>query len=101
MKPGCRIGSEVSLPSVISFGNRAIVSRVRNKKTGGASDVRDSEFLTELWRFRERPGHKATYQSNKFGFSKWAEIGVFGFELFLLFGLAIPVTVDIDPYQLL
>jgi signal transduction histidine kinase len=30
------------------------VSRVRNKTAGGVSDVRDSEFLTELWRFREK-----------------------------------------------
>ncbi|MBD3675718.1 MAG: GAF domain-containing protein [Planctomycetaceae bacterium] len=30
------------------------MSRIRNKQSGGLSDVRDSEFLTELWRFREK-----------------------------------------------
>lgn len=40
--------------ALFSSGNHLIVSRVRNKKAGGTSDVRDSEFLTELWRFREK-----------------------------------------------
>ncbi len=30
------------------------MSRIRKKDSGGLSDVRDSEFLTELWRFREK-----------------------------------------------
>ncbi|MDB4679558.1 ATP-binding protein [Planctomycetaceae bacterium] len=30
------------------------MSRIRKKASGGLSDVRDSEFLTELWRFREK-----------------------------------------------
>jgi len=42
------------LPSTFSSGNHQNVSPVRNKKAGGLSDVRDSEFLTELWRFREK-----------------------------------------------
>lgn len=30
------------------------MSRIHKKESGGLSDVRDSEFLTELWRFREK-----------------------------------------------
>lgn len=44
-----------------------------------------------LIRFRQRPGHKASYQSSESKFPKYIEIGVVLFEAFLLVGLSFPV----------
>lgn len=44
-----------------------------------------------LTRFRQRPGHKATYEPVKGKISKYAEIAVAAFEAFLLLGLSMPV----------
>lgn len=44
-----------------------------------------------LIKYRRRPGHKASYESNKSKLPKYAEIAVVGFEVFLLVGLSFPV----------
>lgn len=44
-----------------------------------------------LIKYRSRPGHKASYESNKSKLPKYAEIAVVGFEVFLLVGLSFPV----------
>ena len=49
-----------------------------------------SFFVYCLVRFRKRPGHTANSQPVKAKVSKWAEIGVAVFEVFLLVGLSIP-----------
>ncbi len=48
-------------------------------------------FVYCLVRFRQRPGHKATWKPVKAKISKWSEIGVAAFEGFLLVGISIPV----------
>ncbi len=47
-------------------------------------------FVYCLVRFRKRPGHTANSQPIKAKASKWAEVGVAVFEVFLLVGLSIP-----------
>lgn len=47
-------------------------------------------FMYCLFRFRQRPGHKAISKPIKAKVSKYAEIGVAIFEGFLLIGLSIP-----------
>lgn len=44
-----------------------------------------------LVRFRQRPGHQASYESSKSKFPKLVEIGVVVFEIFLLVGLSFPI----------
>lgn len=48
-------------------------------------------FVYCLIRFRARPGHEACYHLPKAKASKYSELGVAIFEVFLLFGLAMPV----------
>lgn len=48
-------------------------------------------FVYCLMRFRQRPGHKANYHPVKAKISKYGEIGVVVFEVFVLFGLSVPV----------
>ena len=48
-------------------------------------------FTYCLVRFRQRSGHKANTVPVKAKVSKWLEVGVAGFEAFLLIGLSIPV----------
>ncbi len=52
-------------------------------------------FVYCLVRFRQRPGHVADSVPVKASVSKWAEIGVAGFEAFLLIGLSIPVWASV------
>lgn len=52
-------------------------------------------FVYCLVRFRQRPGHRAAYQPVKATFTKYAELGVIGFEAFLLLGLSIPIWADV------
>jgi len=51
-------------------------------------------FLYTLYRFRERPGHTATYEAKHFTFSTYLEAAVLGIELVLLFALAMPITLQ-------
>ncbi len=44
-----------------------------------------------LIRFRQRPGHKANYESTHSKFPKMVEVGVVIFEAFLLIGLSYPI----------
>lgn len=44
-----------------------------------------------IFRFRARPGHKATYEPIHASWSKWLEIGVVVFEAVLLIGFSMPV----------
>ena len=44
-----------------------------------------------LIKYRRRPGHTASYQSNTSKLPKYAEIGVVLFEVFLLVGLSFPI----------
>ena len=48
-----------------------------------------------LIRFSSKNNPKASHQGLKGKFSKYAEFGVIGFELFLLFALAIPGYYDL------
>lgn len=48
-------------------------------------------FIYTLLKFRQRAGHRATYEPVKGKVSKYAEIGVAIFEVFLLVGLSMPV----------
>ncbi len=48
-------------------------------------------FVYTLLKFRHREGHRATYEPVKGKASKYAEIGVGAFEVFLLVGLSMPV----------
>lgn len=52
-------------------------------------------FVYCLVKFRQRPGHKADPRPVKAKASKWAEIGVAVFEVFLLVGLSIPAWADV------
>ncbi len=44
-----------------------------------------------LWKFRARPGHRATYEPIHATWSKWLEVGVAVFEAVLLVGFSMPV----------
>ncbi|HCU26042.1 MAG TPA: hypothetical protein DF383_13575 [Deltaproteobacteria bacterium] len=44
-----------------------------------------------LIKYRQRPGHKASYESNKSKLPKYAEIAVVGVEVFMLVGLSFPI----------
>lgn len=48
-------------------------------------------LIYALIRFRQRPGHKASYESAHSRVPKLVEIGVVVFEIFLLVGLSFPV----------
>ncbi len=48
-------------------------------------------FTYCLFKFRARTGHRANYELPNAKISKWAEVAVAGFEVVLLFGLALPV----------
>ena len=48
-------------------------------------------FCYSLWRFRARPGHKATYEPVKGAVSKYLEVGIVIFELVLLLGFSMPI----------
>lgn len=48
-------------------------------------------LLITLIRFRQREGHKASYESSSSKLPKYIEIGVVLFEVFLLVGLSFPV----------
>lgn len=48
-----------------------------------------------LVKFRARPGHKASYQLPKAKTSKYAEIGVAGFEAVLLLGFSMPIWAEV------
>src|SRR5688572_29620652 len=48
-------------------------------------------FIYCLFRFRERPGHRAQYSDVSGGISKAVEIGVVIFEVVLLVGFSMPV----------
>jgi cytochrome c oxidase subunit 2 len=48
-----------------------------------------------LYRFRERPGHQACYQVDHFKAPTYLEAGVALFEVFLLFGLSVPIVVTL------
>ena len=50
-----------------------------------------SFLIYTLFRFRSRPGHKATYKENHFKTPTYLEIGLAIFELLLLFGFSYPV----------
>lgn len=52
-------------------------------------------FVYCLFRFRQRPGHRANVQPVKAKVSKYAEIGVALFEGFLLIGLSIPAWASV------
>lgn len=47
-----------------------------------------------LIRFRQRKGHKASYQLPKAAASKWVEIGVAVFEVVILVGFSMPLWAD-------
>lgn len=51
-------------------------------------------FAYSLTKFRRREGHRAMYEPVKGKISKYAEVGVGFFEVFLLVGLSMPVWAD-------
>ncbi|MBK8269668.1 MAG: hypothetical protein IPK83_15780 [Planctomycetes bacterium] len=51
-------------------------------------------FAYTLFRFRKREGHRAVYEPVKGKISKYAEVAVGLFEVFLLVGLSMPVWAD-------
>ena len=48
-------------------------------------------LIAALIRFRQRPGHKATYESRHFKMPTYAEVGVALTEVFLLVGFSFPI----------
>lgn len=48
-------------------------------------------FLFTLFKFRQRKGHKASYESAESKIPKFVEVGVVVFEAFLLIGLSFPI----------
>lgn len=51
-------------------------------------------FAYTLFRFRKREGHRAVYEPVKGKISKYAEVAIGLFEVFLLVGLSMPVWAD-------
>lgn len=48
-------------------------------------------LIYTLWRFRQRPGHKAEHHIQHFKLPTYAEIGVAAFEVVLLFAFSFPI----------